>query len=173
MDFKKLFVVVSFLIIPKLYSQADIFMVARSGSLEDIKGIVAKNPDVLNAKNENGFTPLILACYRGNNEVAKFIIENSNTINTSSDIGSPLMASVVKGNIVMAELLLQRGANPDIPDGKNTTALMYAAQFQNIGAVELLLKYKANKNIKDKEGKTAFEYAVFANNEKIINLLKN
>jgi ankyrin repeat protein len=173
MDFKKLFVVVSFLIIPKLYSQADIFMIARSGSLEDIKAIVAKNPDVLNAKNENGFTPLILACYRGNNEVAKFIIENSNTINTSSDIGSPLMASVVKGNIVMAELLLHKGANPDITDSKGLTALIYATQFQNKVAIELLLKYKANKVLKDKEGKTAFEYAAFGNNEEIINLLKN
>jgi len=173
MDFKKLFVVVSFLIIPKLYSQTDIFMIARSGTLEDIKGIVAKNPDVLNAKNDNGFTPLILACYRGNNEVAKFIIDNSNTINTSSDIGSPLMASVVKGNIVMVELLLQKGANPDITDSNGLTALIYATQFQNKVAIELLLKYKANKVLKDKEGKTAFEYAAFGNNEEIINLLKN
>ncbi|MEO8235205.1 MAG: ankyrin repeat domain-containing protein [Flavobacterium sp.] len=155
-----------------VFSQNDVFNLARSGTVENLKILVNKDPEIINTKNENGFTPLILACYKGNVEVAKFLMEKSKTINTSSDMGTPLMASVVKGNNVITELLLQKGANPDLTDNKGTTALMYAAQFQNIDAIKLLLKYKADIEHKDKEGKTAFEFAVFTNNEEIINILK-
>lgn len=155
-----------------VFSQDDVFSIARSGTVENLKILANKEPKVINTKNENGFTPLILACYKGNLEVAKFLIEKSKTINTSSEMGTPLMASVVKGNNIITELLLQKGANPDLTDNKGTTALMYAVQFQNIDAVKLLLKYKADIKRKDKEGKTAFEFAVFTNNEEIINILK-
>ncbi|SFB22960.1 hypothetical protein SAMN05660845_2159 [Flavobacterium swingsii] len=154
------------------FSQNDVFNIARSGTVEGLKILINKDLDIINTKNENGFTPLILACYKGNVAVAKFLIENSKTINTSSDMGTPLMACVVKGNNVIAELLLQKGANPNLTDNKGTTALMYAAQFQNIDAIKLLLKYKAVIQNKNKEGKTAFEFAVFTNNEEIINILK-
>jgi ankyrin repeat protein len=164
--------VILFAFSAKGFSQNDIFNVARSGTVEDLKILVNKNPEVINTKNENGFTPLILACYKGNVSVAKFLIENSKTINTSSDMGTPLMACVVKENNIIAELLLQKDANPNLTDNKGTTALMYAAQFQNIDAIKLLLKYKAGLEYKNKDGKTAFEFAVFTNNEEIINILK-
>ena len=164
--------VVLFIFPASVFSQDDVFNVARSGTVENLKTLINKNPEIINTKNENGFTPLMLACYKGNVAVAKFLIEKSKTINTSSDMGTPLMASIVKGNNVIAELLLQKGANPDLTDNKGTTALMYATQFQNIDAVKLLLKYKADLQHKDKEGKTAFEFAVFTSNEEIINILK-
>ena len=164
--------VILFAFSASVFSQSDVFYVARSGTVEDLKTLVNKTPEIINTKNENGFTPLILACYKGNVAVAKFLMENSKTINTSSDMGTPLMACVVKGNNVIAELLLQKGANPNLTDNKGTTALMYAVQFQNIDAVKLLLKYKADIEHKDKEGKTAFEFAVFTNNDEIINILK-
>lgn len=154
------------------FSQNDVFTIARSGTVEDLKKIVNKDPEIINTKNSNGFTPLILACYKGNVAVVKFLIENSKTINTSSDMGTPLMACVVKGSNEILELLLQKGADPNLTDSKGTTALMYAAQFQNIDAIKLLLKHKAEIQHKDKDGKTAFEFAVFTNNEEIINILK-
>jgi uncharacterized protein len=150
-----------------------IFDVARKGTLTQAKEIFADNPELLNSTNQNGFTPLILACYRGNEQVVTFLIENSKTLNVSSEMGTPLMACSVKGNIKIAELLLKKGANVNLTDSKGTTALMYAAEFQNIDLIDLLLKYKANKSLKDKDGKTAFEFAVFSGNQTIINILKN
>lgn len=154
------------------FSQEDIFDVARKGTVEQVKTLQTQNPDIINTVNEQGFTPLLLACYRGNLDVAKFLIENSKTIDTTSDMGTPLMACVVKGDSVLARLLLQKGANPNLTDSKGTTALIYAVEFQNIETVQLLLKYNADKTHKNNEGKTAFEFAVFSGNEAIINLLK-
>ena len=155
------------------FSQSDVFDVARKGTVEEMKLLVKKDANIVNSKNDSRFTPLILACYKGNIDVAKFLIENSKTINESSDMGTPLMACAVKGNIEISEFLLKNGANPNLTDPKGTTALIYAVQFENIDLVNLLLKYKANKNLKDNDGKTAFEFAVFSGNQQIINQLKN
>ena len=168
-------IILSFLLLVtfNVFSQSDVFDVARKGTVEEMKLLVKKDKDIVDSKNDNGFSPLILACYKGNIAVAKFLIENSKTINGSSDMGTPLMACAVKGDKQISELLLKKGANPNLSDSKGTTALIYAVQFENLELVNLLLKYKADKNLKDNDGKTAFEFAVFSGNQDIINQLKN
>ncbi len=150
----------------------DVFEVARKGSVSQVKEILEANPKAFNVVNENGFSPLILACYRGNNEVAKFIITQGADINTKSDMGSALMACIVKGNNEIAQFLIANKADLNLIDNQGTTALMYAVQFKNIPIIKLLLANNANKDLKDNKGKTAFEYAVFSADEAIINLLK-
>lgn len=152
--------------------QNDVFTVARSGTITDIEYIFKKNPSALDSKNEFGFSPLILACYKSNDEVAKFLIEKKVDLNYVSQDGTALMAATVKGNYKLVELLLLNEANPNLTDEKGITALMYAVQFKNEPIIKLLLKSNADKTIINKEGKTAFEYAVLTNNDNIINLLK-
>lgn len=151
----------------------NVFDIARKGTLDQAKEILKANPKAFNVQNEDGFSPLILACYRGNNEVAKFLIENEIDINSTSGMGTALMAAVVKKNVEIVKLLLEKKANPNIADANGTTALIYSVQFQNIPILELLLKYKSDKLHKDKKEKTAFEYAILEGNQSIINLLKS
>lgn len=154
------------------FSQLDIFDVARKGTVEDVKTIMKQNPDAINSVNEEGYSPLILACYRGNIDVAKFLIKEVKDINGSSSMGTPLMAAVVKGHKEIVQVLLGNKADPNLTDANGTTALIYAVQFNNSAIVKLLLDYKADKSKNDDKGKTAFEYAAFSNNEEIINLFK-
>ncbi len=149
------------------------FDIARSGSVEQAEKALLANPQIFNVVNHEGFSPLILACYKNNNKVAKIIIANGAPLDISGPMGTALMASVVKNNLEMAKLLLANKADPNNTDANNTTALIYAVQFKNLDMVALLVKYKADKSVKDNNGKTAFEYAVFSDNESIINLLKN
>lgn len=149
-----------------------VFDLARKGSLTEIEQLYTTNTNCINEINENGFSPLILACYKGNTEVAKFIINKKVTIDYVSDEGTALMAAVVRGKNELVKLLLENNANPNLTNLNGTTALMYATQFKNSELVKLLLHYKANKLVKDNDGKTAFEIAVFSNNDEIINLLK-
>jgi ankyrin repeat protein len=153
-------------------AQESIFEVARSGNVEQLKELMKDHPDCINEKNKDGYSPLILACYRSNNPVAIFLIENGAEINENSPMGTPLMAAVVKGNAEIVTLLLNKKADVNIADANGTTALIYAVQFNNKTMLSLLLKHNADKSHKDKDGKTAFEHAVFAGNEDIINLLK-
>jgi ankyrin repeat protein len=150
----------------------NVFDIARNGTLTEIQNMNKSNPDLINFLNESKMSPLILACYRGNIEVAKFLIENVKDINYNSDMGTALMAATYKNHKELVKLLLEKKANPNATDANGTTALSLAVQFKNSSLVQLLLEYKADKTIKDNKEKTAFEYAVFSQNEQIINLLK-
>lgn len=156
-----------------IFSQEKItvFDIARKGTIEQIQALHTENPESINTPNSSGFSPLILACYSSNETVAAYLIENANLDYVSSE-GTALMAAVVKGNVKLANLLLEKKANPNLTNKQGTTALMYAVQFKNTELIQLLLKYNASKSQLDNDGKTAFEYAVFAGDENIINLLK-
>ncbi|MFD2892855.1 ankyrin repeat domain-containing protein [Flavobacterium chuncheonense] len=150
----------------------DFFDVARNGSVAEAKIFFKQDNSVVNALNNHGFSPLILACYSSNLEIIDFLLENGADLNYVSQEGTALMAVTVKGNIQLVDLLLQKGANPNLTNANGITALMYAVQFNNSEIVKKLLDNGADKNILTDSGKSAFEYAVLANNEQIINLLK-
>lgn len=153
--------------------EKDVFNVARSGTVEEIKVIESKTPGSINSVNASGFTPLILACYRGNLPVAEYLMTQVNNINYVSPSGTALAAVIVKGDKNLAQKLLENKADPNLADSNGTTPLIFAVQFQNKDIVKMLLEFKADKSIADKNGKTPFEHAVFSQNKEIIELLKN
>lgn len=150
----------------------DVFDVARSGTVEEMKALVQIKKDTINVVNQSGFSPLILACYRGNTPVAEYLSKNVKNINYNSPNGTALAAAAVKGNTALVKLLLENKANPDLADAIGMTPLLYSSQFENKEIILLLLKYKADKKLVNGEGKTAMDYAVFNKNQEIIDLLK-
>lgn len=154
------------------FTQNDIFNVARSGSVEEVKALMVINSDTINSVNDKGFLPLTLACYNGNEAVGLFLIDNVNELNGVSKYGTPLMAAVFKGQVALTKALLEKGANPNIADVNNTTPLHYAVLIKNNSIIKLLLEAKADKTLKDNRGKTALDYALMDDNETTIELLK-
>ena len=169
-----LFSLLFFLSVYSTHSQnrLDVFDIARNGTVAEVNYLLKSNPNAFKQLNKDGFSPLLLACYRGNNEVAKLLIETGCNINEKSSMGTPLMAAVVKGNREIVEYLLLKSANVNLTDDNGTTPLMYAVMFKNRELVMLLLEKNADKTLLDQKGKSAFEYAVFTGNQDIINLLK-
>lgn len=167
-------IILIFLLFFKLgFTQTNsVFDIARQGTLTEIELLYKSSPSSIDATNDKGYSPLILACYRGNIPVAEFLIDKSKNLNYVADMGTALMACIVKGQTALAEKLIKRKIDVNITDSQGITALMYAVQFKNKKIVSLLLQNGANKTIKDKNGKTAFEYAVFSGEDEIINLLK-
>lgn len=155
------------------FAQKDVFAIARNGSVDEMKTLFDKNANCVNEVDKNGFSPLILASYRGNFEVAKYLITIVKDINYQSPEGTALMATVMSGNMELIHLLIDKKANLNATSKTGVTALMLATQFKNIEIITLLLQHNVNKLLKDNEGKTAFEYAVNTNNDTIIQLLKN
>jgi ankyrin repeat protein len=153
--------------------QKDVFDTARSGTMEEMKALMQKNKDTINALNPMGFSPLILACYRGNTQVADYLAKHVKDINYNSSNGTALAAASVKGYTALVKVLLENKANPNIADASGMTPLLYATQFENKEIIQLLLQYKADKKMADNEGKSPMDYAVFTKNQEIIDLLKN
>ncbi len=165
------FMLILFLCVDAVYAQSDIFAIARTGTVADIQKLAKEDAEILKAKNDQGFTPLILACYLGNNEVAKWLINNGVDINTNSSMGTALMATAVKGNVELLSFLIANGANVNLLDEKGASALILAVRFKQKSCMELLIKNNADKNIIDNSGKTAFEYAVETQDRDLIQLL--
>lgn len=166
------FVFISFFGVSYCQDAKSIFDIARKGSLDEIEAFLKSNPNAIDSENKNGFTPLILACYSGNNKVATFLVEKGCDLNHKSEMGTALMAAVVRGNSEMVTILLNHNADINSSDDNGVTALLFAVKFTNVEIIKLLLSHKADKTLMDKEGKTAFEYAVLSGKEEIINLLK-
>lgn len=150
-----------------------IFDIARNGTVAEVKELMNKHPNSINETNESGFSPLILACYRGNTEVAKFLMDHVRDLNYKSQEGTALAGLSVKYNKDLVTYLLSKNADPNIADATGSTPLFWAVKFGNKELIELLVKYKADKSKKDSMGMTPFEYALQTNNKEIINLLKN
>ena len=124
--FAFLFIAFFFSLTSIAQEKLDVFEIARKGTVQQALEIIKTDAKAFNTTNSNGYTPLILACYRGNNEVAKVLIENNCELNTKSEMGTALMASIVKGNNEIASLLINKKADVNLTDAQGTTALMYA-----------------------------------------------
>lgn len=169
---KTLFLIILFMSSIMAFSQNDVYTIARSGTVDDLKTLIKTDPDIINKPNADGNSPLILACYKGNVEVAKFLIKNVKDINFTTPMGTALMAATVKKNTEIVKLLLENKANPNIADANGSTALIYAAIFKSYEIAELLVKYKGDDTHKDNRGNSAFDYAILADDDKLIQILK-
>ena len=146
---------------------------ARNGTIDDVKEIYSKQPAQLDSINSKGFSPLILATYSSNNEVAKFIVDNSKNLNYSSNSGTAVMAATFKNNVTILEYLLKKGANPNLTDANGQTAVFLTVFTANIEVLQLLLNNNASISLRDKNNKLALDYALLMGNQNIIKLLNN
>lgn len=161
----------SLIVFASLKAQNSVFDLARFGTVEQMKELYQKTPDAINSVDNKKNSPLILACYRGNEKVAFFLIDHVQTINHSSQMGTALMAAVMNGSVSIVEKLIEKKAQLDTVDPEGKTALMYAVFFNKDEIAKQLIKAGANKQVKDHDGKTALDFAQFNANTELIILL--
>ncbi|AVL95141.1 ankyrin repeat protein [Moumouvirus australiensis] len=122
----------------------------------------------INAKNENGWTALMIASANTKNDVdidiVKLLLNSGADINSVNNIGeTALMLCSQYSNIFSTpntvKLLLEYGADPNIKSYQNYTALvlscMYSGTDSNNETVELLLKNDADVNLTCYDNMTA------------------
>ncbi len=80
-------------------------------------------------------------------------------------------ALMLAGNVEIATLLIDSGAQVNLQGKNGITALMYAALQNRKEVAELLLKKGAKVDLKDNDGKTAFLWACQGKYDDIIELL--
>lgn len=141
-------------------SGQDIFDAAREGNVKRIKTLVQMKADTVNAVNDKGFSPLMIACYRGQLKAAKLLVSKGANVNGHSHEGSPLQAASYQNETAIASLLIKNGANLDIQGPDGNTALMYAVLNQNEKLVKELVAAGANLMMKNLDGQTAHSLAM-------------
>lgn len=95
------------------FAQSDIFNIARKGTVEELKKLIDENKSLVNTPNNAGFSPLIIATYSSNLHVAKYLLNIAEDINYQSPEGTVLMAAIMRNNIEMVHLLLEKSQYRD------------------------------------------------------------
>jgi ankyrin repeat protein len=125
-----------------------------------------KHPDLqVDASNQAGETPLMLAALRGRLDLVKALVARGAAINR---VGwSPLhYACTGPGGGVVSWLLLQ-GAEMNAKAPNGTTALMMAAGYGGPSAAETLLDVGADPKLRNDLGLSAADFARRAGNERL------
>lgn len=100
----------------------------------------AKNNDVIEALNKPGQT-VVNTKDKGSGEAALHIVAR-------------------RGDVPYTSFLLQKGADPNIRDGKNNTPMMIASDLGQDEVISTLLIAKANPNLGNSAGETPLIRAV-------------
>lgn len=92
-------------------------MAVEKGEIEGFKVALKKYPSFINARDENGNTPLHLAATKGNKEILWILINQGADINIRNIDGfTPMELAAQKGHTVVVQLLQRMGAQPGNPE---------------------------------------------------------
>jgi len=137
-----------------------VFDLARHGEAQGVREYLEAGYDP-NAVNVRGDTLLTVAAYNGRAEVVAALLANTETrVDLRNRMGfTALTAAAMKGEVEIARVLLDAGANVEGDNAGGRTPLMFAAMFGRTDAARLLLDRGANARAFDVEGRDAARLA--------------
>jgi ankyrin repeat protein len=131
------------------HSDTDVFDAAALGDVERLAEHLDVDPEAVQARSVDGFTPLHYAAYFGGPEATRFLIENGADVEAPSrnmefaPEARPLHSAVAAGNRDAALVLLEAGADPNARQHGGFTPLMAAEQSGDAALAEMLIRYGA------------------------------
>jgi ankyrin repeat protein len=123
---------------------------------------VTTQPNKIDDYTADGFTALGLACYFGQYEVARYLIEQGADINLPSQNGFNVypIHSAAAGNYTdILRLLIESGAQVNVKQQAGSTPLHAAAQYGNLDMLIILLENGADVNVRMEGGKLPADIA--------------
>ncbi|XP_076290231.1 uncharacterized protein LOC143213819 isoform X1 [Lasioglossum baleicum] len=139
--------------------------------------VAATAPELVNAPDAEGHTPLHLAVIAGDTQLVAVLLANGADVNAKDLEGhSVLHWATVCGEAECVRLVLAAGARPSTPDLRGGSPLHYAAQCCGAAAtaelsvpkkvglkvLQTLLEFGADVNAKDEDGRQPILWAASA-----------
>lgn len=144
----------------------------RRGDSGAVTQLCQQFPNLINAADGKGFTPLIIAVYNNQPTITDILLQNGADPNAKDVSGNTaLMGTSFKGYVTLAEKLIAAGADVNLRNEQGAAALTFAAMFGQPAIAKLLLQHGASPNDPDNNGKTALDHASLQKNEEMVALL--
>lgn len=146
----------------KYVDDITLFEAAAAGKFDVVAHLVFTYPDAIDFFADDGFTPLGLACYFGQHEIARYLVLKGADVNLPSNNGFNVFPihSAAAGNYTdIAKLLIENGANVNVRQQAGSTPLHSAAQNGNLDLLILLLENGADVNVRMEGGKLPADLA--------------
>jgi ankyrin repeat protein len=149
----------------------EIHKAVTNGDLNKVVALLRDHPDLLESKDNLGRTPLFVAVAHNRLEIAELLLANGADVNArDGDQHTPLIQSLwVYRHDKMMRLLLAKGAEVNLSDKWNMSALNYAAKQGQIEDVKILIANDADINLVT--GTTPLMYAIFGDHRELVELL--
>lgn len=136
----------------------------RDDSLKAVDSLLQYPALDVNAANNAGETPLMMAALRGHLDWAKKLLVRGAQINREGWTPLHYAATSADGQSCV-ELLIKEGAALDARSPNGSTPLMLAARYGRESAVDALLKAGADKRLRNEKGLSALDFARAAGRE--------
>jgi ankyrin repeat protein len=133
--------------------ELDVFEAAALGRTPRLRVLLADDPSLANAFGADGFHPLGLACFFGHPEVARLLVEHGADVNMLSRNEHVQTAAIHAScaalgvdeatRYELVSLVLEHGADPNLPQGGGFRALDAARQNGDTRVEQLLVEHGA------------------------------
>ncbi|HSQ35662.1 MAG TPA: ankyrin repeat domain-containing protein [Candidatus Binatia bacterium] len=135
---------------------AEIHEAVRKGDLAGVQGMLTKDPGLLNARDDQGRTPLLTAIASRQEEVFKTLLASGADVRLADRDGvPPLLLACYFGLAEWTEPLIRRGAEIDAQTNfLGYSPLHAAARGGHDGCIERLLAGGARLDLRDTAGNT-------------------
>lgn len=110
----------------------NVFETAEKGSIKLMKQFQKIDPDLINAKDADGYTPLHRACYQNQIQMVKWLIMNgANVLALTNDQWQPIHSAAQWGRTKILRILLAYGAKINVQTNGGNTPLHLAVTRAN------------------------------------------
>jgi ankyrin repeat protein len=126
----------------------EVIKAAKKGQVESIKALLAADAGLINARDNDGSTPLHCAIWKGHEAVVTLLLElgaDVNAHNQNDHWGTtPLHAAAHANQPRIAQLLIDHGAEVNAPDMEGRTPMFHTTFHKAKATAKVLEKYQAS-----------------------------
>jgi uncharacterized protein len=141
----------------------DVFDAAAVGRTRGLEELLDGEPGLVTSWSKDGFTPLHLAAFFGEEEAVKILLERGADVSVVSRnpkiVVTPLHSAAAGSHPGVVKLLLEAGADVNAAQDRGFTPLHSAANNDDRESAEALLAAGADPTLTTDDGKTAADLA--------------
>lgn len=146
----------------------DIHVAATEGDLAAVKALLAGDPTLISAEDENGTRdlPIHSAATTGQLEVIRFLVESGAAVDAGdSDKSTALQVAALRGHPACVKYLIDQGADLAFQDNNGSWSMSFAMVGANQEVIGLLITAGAPLDLQSANGLTLLHWAAMRGQE--------